>query len=422
MFSFKQVSAARCWDLPDFLSDAKKSVDCETKTIKTINPKALTDINLNQVTSMFDIKFNCLANDQVICDKVLKTYNKAGEIISSTLTLNTPITINATFGDLCGPTCGTGGIGPLGAAGPARLIEMEDDDGLIRLYPQALIKQFQLKKAPEFSEFDINAGFNLRANFWFDGDPQILPNQTDLILVVVHEMIHGLGFANSWRYPFSLNSNVRIDFITPIILADESSDKITFEGFQELAFDRYLVFLPSGKPLTSITTELNKFGGGKGAKFSSADEFLNKWFQSEQYELAKSVYVAATTPLGIGFLPRGFSDLNNAIPLETSIKYKVGSSIGHLDSTTFNNTADFLMKYVAIRGVTHQNVSQINGNHSEIIGPATKSILESLGFSSENNLNPYRPKIVESNDASKIIKLVTSLTLTLFSCIIILIL
>ncbi|CAI2172507.1 17454_t:CDS:1 [Funneliformis geosporum] len=417
MFSFRQVSAARCWDLPDFLSDAKILANCETKII---NPKSLTGINLNQVASMFDIKFTCLSNDQVLCDKVLNSYNKAGEIISSTWKLNTPITINATFGDLCGPTCGTSEIGPIGAAGPARLIEMKDDDGLIRLYPQALIKQFQLKKAPEFSEFDINAGFSSRANFWFDGDPQISPNQTDLVLVVVHEMIHGLGFANSWRYPFEMNPNTQIDFLTPILLTEEVNGKIIFEGFQELAFDRYLVFLPSGKPLTSITTELNKFAG-KGTKFSSVDAFLNKWLNSVQYELAKSVYIAATTPLGIGFLPRGLSDLNYAIPLETSIKYRVGSSIGHLDSSTYNNTADFLMKFVATKGATYENLTIINGNHSEIIGPATRSILESLGYSSDNNLDPYRPKVAESNDAPKKVNLLTSLTLIFFSCIIILI-
>src|SRR5688572_24015139 len=78
----------------------------------------------------------------------------------------------------------------LGQAGATRYISLKDDDGIYRLYPQPLVKQFQFEKHAKFFEFDIFAEFNAFMPFWFEGDPEIQPLQVDFKSVVVHELIH----------------------------------------------------------------------------------------------------------------------------------------------------------------------------------------------------------------------------------------
>ncbi|CAJ0922457.1 16151_t:CDS:2 [Entrophospora sp. SA101] len=131
----------------------------------------------------------------------------------------------------------------IGQAGPSRWIGMKSEDGIVRLYPQALVKQFQLKTNPEFSPADIIAEFNSDVDFWFEDDATpIKPTQYGFLYMTLHEFIHGLGFVSIWD--------------------------------------------PSPYFVTVNTTELlNKFAP-KGTKFDSEDDFYAKFQNSAQYKIA----------------------------------------------------------------------------------------------------------------------------------------
>ncbi|RIB13424.1 hypothetical protein C2G38_2197853 [Gigaspora rosea] len=79
----------------------------------------------------------------------------AGQIISSVFMFEVPITLNATFLNLNDSNL-------LGSATPSRFIPLISEDGVPRLYPQSLVKQFKFDVHPEYSSCDINHRLNYK--------------------------------------------------------------------------------------------------------------------------------------------------------------------------------------------------------------------------------------------------------------------
>ncbi|CAG8456751.1 4929_t:CDS:2, partial [Dentiscutata erythropus] len=318
----------------------------------------------------FEVTFNCGTTNITLCNKVQNQFEEIGTIITSVLILNSPITVNASFVDFCTALgeCDSGSqYITLGGAIPARTIQLQDDDGRIREYPQALVKQFQFDKHPEYSQFDILAMFNSKdTDFWFTGDPQIKSYQQDFLLVALHEIIHGLGFVSNWDDYI----NYRPEALTPVI-------STKFNRFLESAFDKYMIYIPTGERIsTIITKELDKFTNKSNNQFSSFQNFASKFKASPQYKISLDMMKKAITPFSLGFLPHGYTNASDAVILETSLKpYTEGSSISHVDLTTYNSTSDFLMKFLADQKITLEN--KTNGNNP--IGPKLKLVLETLG-------------------------------------------
>lgn len=364
-----------------------------------------TDPTVGTSPNMFVVTFSCGVSDTVLCNKVKTAFQTAGEIISSTLTLNTPINVNATFTDFCvqsGDCTTKTGFVTLGGASPARTIILQDDDGAARLYPQALVKQFQFPKHPQFSQFDILAMFNsVGSKYWFQGDPEITPDQQDFLYVVLHEMIHGLGFSSNWVNDFS-------DGMTPdpTLNGVDANSPVSFLGFFESAFDKYMINIPKGSRISQLTDQLNKFSGSSislnsGLQFKNQDDFVSKFTSSPNYKLAQSMLTLSTTPNSLGFLPHDTSKADDAIVLETSLTpFQPGSSVSHVDYKTYNNTSDFLMKFLADRGVdlntliTIRSDSKTNKNDLRLaIGPKLTTLLETLGYTTSSHTNPYKPSV-----------------------------
>ncbi len=282
----------------------------------------------------------------------------------------------------------------------------DDDDDISRIYPQALVKQLNRQDHPEFLGYDVLALFNSEANYWFEeddnGNEEIGQDQFDFLFVIVHELIHGLGFTTGWSDYINNNQEEKTipRVLTPQISAKVNSvtGEVIFEGFLENIFDKYLVIFTSSslissnsnsnnsnhyKKLSDITKELNKFAGGIGAIFKSRDDFFSAFKASPQYKLALELMKYATIPKSIGFLPKvnnnkGYDDI---IMLETSINpYTTGSSICHLDYITYSMNSDFLMRFLQDRGFTLNEEIQLGGDYKGgAIGPKLRLILESLG-------------------------------------------
>jgi hypothetical protein len=364
----------KCLDYVNPLNESKTIVDCP---IVSSNDKRQTQPTLD---NMFIINFSCLIDDSVLCGKIERVFVTAGKFITATLNLKAVISVDAQFLNFCvthGYCDKKNRI--LGTAGPARLIPYQDStDDKVRFYPQALYKQMNLPEHPQFRKNEIMGMFNSDANYWFEGDPLPIPNgQVDILYVILHELIHGLGFSTAW------NNNAGIQgALTPVIgpsfitSTPEGFPLITANGqFFESIFDKYIVLLPSGKPLTSITDELNKFPINLD---SSESEFINSFIASPQFSFAQEVYKSATTHGAMGF------QLNNDdhLILETSlVPFVKGSSIGHVDLQTYLNTSDFLMMFThPPRSTLGQMMSRIgNPNTTGPIGPKLRLFLGTLG-------------------------------------------
>ncbi|CAH1756461.1 2112_t:CDS:2 [Entrophospora sp. SA101] len=362
--------------------------------------------NIGNSKNMFDVTFSCGVSDAVLCNKVKTAFMTAGEIISSSLILNTVVTVNATFTDFCAQNvvdCTTqSGFVTLGGASPARTIFLQDDDGFVRLYPQALVKQFQFPKHPGFGPFDIFAMFNsVGSKYWFQGDPPITPDQQDFLYVVLHEMVHGLGFSSNWLNDFS-------DGMTPqaSLSGTDPNAPLVFLGFIESAFDKYMINIPKGTRISASTDQLNKFSGkpipiNTGLPFKNQDDFVNAFTSSPNYKLAQNMLTLSTTPNSLGFLPHDTNKADDSIVLETSLTpFQPGSSVSHVDYKTYNNTSDFLMKFLADRGtdlntlITIRSANKTDQNDLRLaISPKLILLLETLGYTTPNHPNPYKPTI-----------------------------
>lgn len=258
-----------------------------------------------------------------------------------------------------------------------------DDDGVTRLFPQSLVKQKQdqLKESVTFDSYDITALFNSDAYFWFGGDGEITMGQSDFLFVILHELIHGLGFSTG--YDDYLNQVA--EALTPLISIDRiTSESFIFNGFEEFIFDKYMVILPTGKRVTEITKELNGFENG--SKYDSTSAFISDFKSSSQYAIAKQMLEYATTSNNLGLLPLDSNDTSQAIILETSIvPYISGSSVSHVDYNTYTNTSDFLMRYIQNHGITLAEFVQIGGNYpGGPIGPKLRTFLGWIGYEVQN--------------------------------------
>ncbi|ORX88708.1 hypothetical protein K493DRAFT_306400 [Basidiobolus meristosporus CBS 931.73] len=371
--------------LTPWLKNSKVRVECgvvenpnafKGDRVMTSGPEA-TNMQLN---------LQCTAN-KAQCNKVRAAFDTAFKLISNTVVLNEPLTVNASFVSFCQEykECSSQ-YKILGSAGPARTIVMTDDDGKPRLFPQALLKQKGLTKHPKFIPFDIIAAFNADVDFWFEGDGSIKSTQSDFLFVIVHELIHGLGFSSAWMDYM----NDVPKFLTPNILISNSSDLYVFNGFVENIFDKYLVEYPSLTPLTETTDSLNAFASGPGTIFNSEEEFSTMFAHSPQADVAKRTFSLATTGKTLAFLPKNITGAEKPVILETSLSpYAQGSSVSHVDFKTYSNTPDFLMRYMEDRGVSLETTVYKTGNNpGGAVGPQVSLILQSLGYTINPNPRP----------------------------------
>ncbi|CAG8653260.1 8437_t:CDS:2, partial [Acaulospora morrowiae] len=324
-----QTIALECRDYTDPFSHKSIKVNCDI--IKNEDyAKFLNSTKFVSPSNAFVIDFTRGSSDANLCKKAKNAFISAGQRIASVIQFNTPINVKASFDKLSTDT--------LGQATPARSIPLKDRDGIIRLYPQALVKQMQFPKHPEFNKYDILAEFTTTAKWFFKEDVNIQKDQYDLEYIITHEFIHGLGFITGWR--------------------DTDPNKmITYTGFSEMAFDRYMMLnLTKKTMMTTLAQELNIFAP-IGKKFASLSSFEKEFHGSPQALISKNLSAVAIIPYTVDFVTHD----STPVILETSLKlYSFGSSISHLD-TLYTNTPDFLMVYDAQYGIRFDDLAKKYG-------------------------------------------------------------
>lgn len=222
----------------------------------------------------------------------------------------------------------------------------------------------------------------------------------------MHELVHGLGFVNSWSDVTYAKFSTYIPSLTPFlvpmelqppnelaqVLAAEASlqGNQPFWGFVEFPLDKYLY--TKNTSLTTITRLLNTWGNSN-VMFNSILDMVNAWYCLEDIRTeAQMLYKLATTAQDIWTV---FPD-GTTLLLETSLSQFIsGTSLSHVDRATYEKTPDFLMVYYTESGVTLDTlVLKYDGGP---IGSHLLHALASLGYALQPSLNmtiePVRPKL-----------------------------
>ncbi|RHZ84077.1 hypothetical protein Glove_85g154 [Diversispora epigaea] len=375
---FLTIAAELCIDFPNPLDHSEKViVECPT----TANTD--TDVK-RQTINFFQVTHNCTVN-VALCNKVKIAFIDAGVEISKVLNLKQIIKVYVFFTDF-------NDINILGSAGSARKIPLISDDKIIRFYPQALVKQFSLDPHPEYSDLDIIAHFNAGQEWWFRNDNvAIEPEQIDFNELILHELIHGLGFESSWNDDLEYLDRQKTTGLTPDFLFHSNE----FLGFYEYIFDRYVNFLSSSSVVstsTSYTYQLN-MAVAKKTSFNTYSDFVTEVKSSSQWKYAESALIHAITNYSLYFAPAKYTSSNKGVYLESGLyPFARGSSISHV-SIIYEKTPDFLMTWKQDPGETLEETIQFV-NYTSPIGPGILSILESIGYETDNSPNPIKPTYI----------------------------
>ncbi|KAI9303524.1 hypothetical protein BJ944DRAFT_165283 [Cunninghamella echinulata] len=253
-------------------------------------PKSLvnsTALKAN-VSDFITVELLCVIDD-IYCNKVLMALKDAAQELAHVLYLKDNILIRAAYYEFCDHSCANNTFG-LGAPSSQFTLPFKDDD-MDFLYPQALAKQLSPYKHPSaWATHDIvielnhdpymNAIINTETvqhdnnnnngtgippfgKYWFKKDPDIKPYQIDFQYIILHEILHGLGFISSWAAYFSndispfrtLLNNIfhptDLQYVTPSLYwtVQPPSGPTFVTGFQPtMIFDKFLY-----STLSSIT-------------------------------------------------------------------------------------------------------------------------------------------------------------------------
>lgn len=341
------------------------------------------------------IQFMCNSSDVKTCNKARNAYQNVADTMTSLLNLRQNVTILAQYLSFCQAFDECGRLDLLGSARPSQYWMMPGSSKVDTsyMYPQSLARQLT-DDLPFGDSPDIIASFNsdekpgaTLSKFWFSGDGDIQTTQYDFEYVVLHEIIHGLGFLTSLSTylpdPAKSNQSTIVSGSManslPLVSFNVNMAWNTKTGAPEISptgdlpyiFDKFLVENSTGVPLSTMYRGLlsaTEFGSNNDTMAYSA--FLSKLSNSSQMRLMKKLYRLFCTKSSVRFqtldgASGAFANVDvqaaksySSIMLETKGSFKAGTSVSHFEQDTFTNTADFLMRPSGSSGVTLDKLSR----------------------------------------------------------------
>lgn len=334
-------------------------------------------------SSAFKIEFYCQATPN-ICDKAKSSFEKATQKIAIALKIKTQIIVQASLYSFCkikgDSYCDNNSS--IGSAA-ASAYHILNNNGTKFLYPQPLVKQ--MDDVGIYLATDITSDFNSDYSFYFSGDPVIEDGQIDFEYVVIHELIHGLGFATAFQKYFSLVAKVidDQDFLSPGLSLINNTYVSNWRSIQ--IFDKNVVSTVNDVSLNTYNNDIMKFTSTSG--LISPLQYHNEFIRSVgPYQAAKRVLEVASNKTGSLVFQTSEGDRINLYTKEN--EFLQGTSIAHL-SDEFKFSPDFIM-ISDVSPLQGKTISMMydeygkdeKGNRYEYgaIGPNVLKILKEIGW------------------------------------------
>lgn len=358
------------FDTQDSRSDRKPLLDfSENKQFTTIDlTKAEESTILKKpLKNGFALMFSCNIPDLSICAMAKRAYTSATQRISNVIKLKYQVILNAKYISFCTAKKDCSGQ-ILGQASATSFWKLAADPSEPRIdpfywYPQALAKQLAPSNQEKaWAKSDIDAEFNHdrgsdptlpkgMPRFWFRESKKVIQAaQYDFEYVVLHEILHGMGFSTSWNtYIPGKKSQPLLPLITPWFNFDKQPNgQVVANGCNPLTiFDKFVYSRVDNRSLT--TSYLLMTGDGLIIPNQSFKTWAKKFDQSAALTEAKRIYKLATTKNAIEFRLKN----GNAVVLHTGYPvFKPGSSLTHVDQSFYTKTSSFLMRPEASEGMT----------------------------------------------------------------------
>jgi len=328
--------------------------------------------------SAFEIQFYCSETPN-ICEKAKHSFELATQKIALALKIKTPIIVQASLYSFCRikgeAYCNNNSS--IGSAA-ASAYHILNNNGTKYLYPQPLVKQ--MDDIGIYLATDITSDFNSDYSFYFSGDDIIEDGQIDFEYVVMHELIHGLGFATAFQKYFSLVAKVidDQDFLSPGLSLINNTYVSNWRSIQ--IFDKNVVSTADNVSLNEFNNDITKFTGSSG--LLSPLQYHNEFIKSiKPYQAAKHILNVAANKTGSLVFRTSDGD---EITLYTKDKeFLQGTSIAHL-SDDYRYCPDFIMisDVSPLQGKTIDTMYKEFGDHNPYgaIGPNVLKILKEIGW------------------------------------------
>lgn len=341
---------------------------------------ALQQVSMKEylnATETFKIEFHCYVTPN-LCEKARLTFEGAAQKIALAIKVTRPIIVEASLYSFCkikgDAYCSN--VSSIGSAA-ASAYHILNRNGTRYLFPQPLVKQ--MDEVSVFMASDITADFNSDYSFYFAGDDKIEEGQVDYEFVVLHELIHGLGFATSFQKYFSdvIKVTDSQDFLTPSLALINETYISNWRPIQ--IFDKNVLSTGTQTSFDNYSNDITGFVASRNNL--SALEYHNEFISSiKPYQAAKAVYQSASNQAGSLVF---HTSQGKDIILYTKDEFMQGSSIAHLDDK-YIKSPDFIMisDVSPFQGRTLASLYKEYGeNHPYgAIGPNVLSILSEIGW------------------------------------------
>jgi len=313
----------------------------------------------------FIYKFHC-SDEEDYCNKIKNDLNFAFDILSNTFEIFQPIVLEVYVDDI---TLNYSQYG-LSAAMLAAVVDpnfvplktSKKSSSVPYLYPQALAKQLKLNKEPNYRKNDFLLIINNCNSI-----PDFKNNELRSLLI--HEILHGLGFLSSTKVINLDNANTQtVNFdknntyaFLPYFTPSYSDKILEINDFQEYTsellntelskfspfnvFDKYLVSIDTGKKifedLKSYPEELNKnclpTDGTPFTYQNFTETFVKECFgnnlSSKTQEKVSEVIENYFKFNSLGILTKD----GDIVPLQTfNGMYTAASSVSHPNNPVYN--------------------------------------------------------------------------------------
>jgi hypothetical protein len=335
----------------------------------------------------------------VTCLDFRDALQRAARRIEHSVLLRRPVTVVASYTSLCdgvgqmGKAC-TADDSTLGFAYPlswhkfsqseARQYGLDSD----YLYPISLARQYvsnltQLNSYPDDLSITINSDFNW---MFSNGSGKLWGNAEkikggafnrqagsyDIEQVIVHEILHGLGFISSWG-PWI--AGLKDSFVPSFLDYDDSGAVVGLAP--EYIFSRWMSDAVHNVWMNVYSSLIRE----------SIDSSISGGFLDEaDFDKSLGGNIARALKAGPLITPNGMriwypSTGKNKNVLKSAViytpkSYRRGSSLSHFDSGVYRDTRDYLMRPGAIPRVFIDQMIP----YAEPLGPATLGILRGMGY------------------------------------------